>query len=70
MSLEEFLPLEDYVYRSSDEIKARAMDFYRQIRTRRTVRDYSSQAVSRDIIETCLRAAGTAGQRLTPAQHV
>ncbi|MDQ6436184.1 nitroreductase family protein [Mesorhizobium sp. LHD-90] len=37
-----------------------AQAFYDEIRARHTVRDFSSRPVPRDIIETCLRAAGTA----------
>ena len=39
---------------------ARAMEFATEMATRRTVREFSAQAVSRDVIEACLRAAGTA----------
>ncbi|MGE0282074.1 MAG: nitroreductase family protein [Rhizobiaceae bacterium] len=37
-----------------------ARAFYDFIRTRHTVRDFSPRPVPRDIIETCVRAAGTA----------
>jgi nitroreductase len=37
-----------------------ASDFYDMIRTRRSVRDYADQAVPREVIIDCLRAAGTA----------
>lgn len=39
---------------------ARAQAFYDRVRTRHTVRDFSARPVPREIIETCLRAAGTA----------
>ncbi|MET1026578.1 MAG: nitroreductase family protein [Dongiaceae bacterium] len=41
-------------------MKARAEDFYGEIRRRHTVREFSNKPVPRDVIETCLRAAGTA----------
>lgn len=42
------------------EMQARAAAFYQQLRRRRSVRDYSDRAVPLDVIENCLRAAGTA----------
>lgn len=39
---------------------ARARTFADELASRRTVRDYSPRAVPRDVIEACLRAAGTA----------
>ncbi len=47
-------PLDD------DERLARARAFADELATRRTVRDYSPRPVAREIIEACLRAAGTA----------
>ncbi len=38
----------------------RARDFADELARRRTVRDYASDAVPRELIEACLRAAGTA----------
>ncbi len=42
------------------EMLTRADKFYQNIRSRRTVRDFTAQAVPREVIENCLRAAGTA----------
>jgi iodotyrosine deiodinase len=39
---------------------ARSVEFADEMATRRTVREFSSQPVSRGVIEACLRAAGTA----------
>ena len=39
---------------------ARARMFADEMATRRTVRDYSPKAIPRDVIEACLRTAGTA----------
>ena len=54
------VPLPDYKEFPLEEMQCRARDFYEEIRRRHTVRDYVSKPVPRDIIETCLRAAGTA----------
>ncbi len=59
---EEFrpVPLPDYTEYPVEEMRARAQAFYEHIRGRHTVRDFSDRPVPRDIIETCLLAAGTA----------
>ena len=44
----------------TDEMRRRAKLLYDLMRKRRTVRDFSSKPVPRDIIEQCLLAAGTA----------
>lgn len=54
------VPLPDYVERPEAEMRAAAHSFYEMIRRRHTVRDFSDRPVPRDIIETCIRAAGTA----------
>jgi nitroreductase len=53
-------------------MKARAAEFYTDARRRRTVRDFSDRPVPREIIEDCLRAAGTApsGANLQPWHFV
>jgi len=67
-----FVPLTTFVERSPDEMKARAREFYEQIRRRRTVREFSPRPVPREVIEDCLRAAGTApsGANLQPWHFV
>jgi len=42
------------------EMQERAAAFYQQLRGRRSVRDFSDRAVPMDVIENCLRVAGTA----------
>ena len=51
---------------------ARAEAFYDLLRTRRTVRDFSSESVPREVIEAALRVAGTApnGANLQPWHFV
>jgi iodotyrosine deiodinase len=67
-----FIPLPAYQEYPPDEMFARAVAFYDDIRRRRTVRDFSARPIPREIIETCLRAAGTApnGANLQPWQFV
>ena len=67
-----FIPLDAYRHYSTEEMSARATAFYEEIRRRRTVRQFSGRAVPRELIETCLRAAGTApsGANLQPWQFV
>ncbi len=55
-----FIPLPDYVQIPEDEMKARSEAFRDELRKRRTVRDFSDRPVSREVIEACLLAAGTA----------
>ncbi len=55
-----YIPLSEYREYPVEEMKQRAADFYADIQRRRTVRDFSDRPVPREIIENCLRAAGTA----------
>lgn len=66
-----FIPLQFREY-PLDEMRRRAADFRAEMQRRRTVRDYSPRPVPRDIIEECLRAAGTApnGANLQPWHFV
>lgn len=54
------IPLPDYTEFPPDEMRRRARAFYEEIRRRHTVREFSHRPVPRDIVEECLRAAGTA----------
>jgi nitroreductase len=66
-----FVPLE-YRPCSAAETGERARAFYLELRRRRTVRQFSDRPVPREVIEDCLRAAGTApsGANLQPWQFV
>lgn len=44
----------------TEEMRRRALAFYREMRRRRSVREFSAEAVPREVIENALRAAGTA----------
>jgi len=61
------IPL-NFHYREEAELLERSADFYQQMKVRRTVRDFASRHVPREIIENCLRTAGTSvsGANLQP----
>jgi nitroreductase len=54
------IPLAGYRSFSEDEMRARAEGFFEELRRRRSVRDFSPRPVPREVIEACLRAAGSA----------
>ena len=56
----EALPLPDRVEYSDAEALAAAQDAYNDVRTRHSIRDFTDQPVPREIIEACVKAAGTA----------
>lgn len=60
MARAKFVPLADYRELPVEEMRTAARDFLTTMRRRRTVRDFSDRPVPRDVIETCLLAAGTA----------
>ncbi len=55
-----FVYLGEYEEYVVAEMKQRATDFYRMVKRRRTVRDFSDRTVPREVIEQCVLAAGTA----------
>ena len=55
-----YLPLDSWVEYPPAEMARRAADFRREVARRRTVREFSSRPVPRDVVEECIRAAGTA----------
>ena len=67
-----FHPLISYREYPVEEMRARARALYEDIRRRRTVRDFSDRPVPREVIEGCLRTAGTApsGANLQPWHFV
>ena len=54
------LPLTGYDRPFGPEMRARAEAMHQTLRSRRTIRDFAPDPIPRDIIETCIRAAGTA----------
>ncbi len=67
-----FVPLPGYREYPEDEMIDRAREFHAELKRRRTVRDFSSRPVPREIIDDCLRAATTApsGANLQPWHFV
>ena len=67
-----FLPFTHYRETPEPEMRSRAREFYEDVKRRRTVREYSDRPVDRQVIENCLRAAGTApsGANLQPWHFV
>jgi len=53
-------PLTDYVEYPVDEMLMRSQDFYDEVKRRHSVRSFSDRAVDKQVIENCLKAAGTA----------
>ena len=72
MTTPTFLPLTQYREWPEDEMRRRAREFYEEAKRRRTVREFSARPVAREVIEHCLRAAGTApsGANLQPWHFV
>ena len=66
------VPLETYREYPVEEMRERVERFYGDMARRRTVREFSDRPVPRDIIETALKAAGTApsGANLQPWHFV
>lgn len=53
-------PLSDFVEYPAEDMLKRSEDFYQDIKRRHTIRMFSDKAVDRQIIENCIKAAGTA----------
>lgn len=60
MTKPDFVPFKDYREYPAEEMARRASEFADDVSRRRTVRDFSDRAVPREIIENCIRAAGSA----------
>lgn len=52
--------LGDFVARSDEEMTARANEFFEMIKRRHTLRDFTDEPVPREVVETCIAAAGRA----------
>ncbi len=57
---DKFIPLPQYHKRTQNDMLRQATDFYEQIKTRRSVRDFSSEHIAAEIIDQCILAAGSA----------
>ncbi len=60
MTLYPTVPLRDYVEYPDDEMRRRASSFQADMHRRRSVRHFSDRPVPRQVIEDCVRAAGSA----------
>ena len=54
------VPLKSFKRYPLDEMQRRADEFYRDLDRRRTIRDFTSDPVPKNVIENCLKAADTA----------
>jgi len=72
MTTSKQIPLTNYTECPVEQMKQRAADFYKDMQRRRTVRHFSDRPLPREIIENCLRAAGTApsGANMQPWHFV
>ena len=72
VSKPKFIPLPPHPAFADDELLVRARRFEEETARRRTVRDFSDRPVARELIESCLRAAGSApsGANLQPWHFV
>lgn len=72
MSSPTFIPLNTYLEYPVEEMKRRAAEFFADIKQRRTVREFSDRPVPLEVIQDCLRAAGSApsGANLQPWHFV
>ncbi len=52
--------LGDFIDRPEEEMRELASRFYSAIKTRHSIRDFATDPVPQDIIETCIKAAATA----------
>lgn len=66
------IPLPGYREYPVEEMKRRAREFHESIRRRRSVRQFSDRDVPREVIDSCLAAAGTSpsGANLQPWHFV
>ena len=72
MTLPRWVPAPKVDNGSDEELLRKAQEFYEVMQRRRTIRDYSTRPVPREVIEYCIRAAGTApsGANLQPWHFV
>jgi nitroreductase len=72
MEFPPFVPAPKRCKASDQELLANATAFYQRMQQRRTIRDFSDRPVPRNVIEQCIRSAGTApnGANLQPWHFV
>jgi nitroreductase len=60
MTESSLMPLTDYVVYPEVEMQSRAAEFYQEMCRRRSVRSFSNRELPANLIEDCIKAAGTA----------
>ena len=72
MNKYKFISYTQYKEFSLEEMNKRSQEFLKEMKCRRTVREFSNKPVPREIIKNCLRVAGTApsGANLQPWHFV
>ncbi len=67
-----FIPFKSFKQYPPDEMIKRSQEFFKFLKRRRTVRDFSEKDVPLEVIENCILTAGTApsGANLQPWQFV
>lgn len=53
-------PLNDFIEYPAEQMCERSIDFYNTMQRRHSIRDFSDKPVDKQIIENCIKAAGTA----------
>ncbi len=68
MAKPKFIPLTSFTQYSPDEMINKSQEFYKLLKRRRTVRDFSEKDVPLEVIKSCILTAGTApsGANLQP----
>jgi len=72
MPTKKFIKYDNYQEYPLPEMIERSRKFYEELSRRRTVRQFSKRSVPREIIENCIRAAGTApsGAHIQPWKFI
>ena len=60
MKAHDATPLDDFVEYSTEEMISRSQTFYDDMKRRHSIRSFSDRPVPREVIENCIKAAGTA----------
>ena len=72
MSKANFIPFQNFNRLSEEEMIKRSSEFYEQMNQRRTVRQFSDRTVPAEVIENCIKTAGTSpsGANMQPWHFV
>ena len=72
MNRNTFIPYSSYIKYTQEEMIKRSQEFYEEVNRRRTIREFLNREVPKEIIENCIKAAGTApsGANMQPWKFV